>query len=59
MTYFDGHYGAQTVFSGAVPASGDIVLTGLTDEALPFPFPAYAVSVDNKRLGPSTSPKNR
>ncbi len=51
VTYFDGHYGAQTVFSGAVPASGDIVLTGLNNKALPFPFPAYAVSVDNKRLG--------
>ena len=53
VTYFDGHYGAQAVFSGAVPASGDIVLTGITDTALPssYPFPAYTVSVDDKRLG--------
>jgi beta-lactamase regulating signal transducer with metallopeptidase domain/thiol-disulfide isomerase/thioredoxin len=53
VTYIDGHYGAQTVFSGAVPASGDIVLTGITDRAPPssYPFPAYSVSVDDKRLG--------
>lgn len=53
VTYFDGHYGAQGVFSGAVPASGDIVLPGLTDAAPPssYPFPPYTVSVDDKRLG--------
>ena len=53
VTYFDGHYGAQPVFSGAVPASGDIVLTGITDTApsSSYPYPAYTVSVDDKRLG--------
>ncbi len=53
VTYFDGHYGAEVVFSGAVPVSGDIVLTGITDTALPssYPYPAYTVSVDDKRLG--------
>ncbi|MHC5540492.1 TlpA family protein disulfide reductase, partial [Singulisphaera rosea] len=53
VTYFDGHYGTQVVYSGAVPASGDIELTGLTDKAQPswFPYPAYTVSVDKKRLG--------
>jgi thiol-disulfide isomerase/thioredoxin len=53
ITYFDSHYGAQTVFSGSVPASGDIVLTGITDKALPssYPLPAYTVSVDDQRLG--------
>jgi beta-lactamase regulating signal transducer with metallopeptidase domain/thiol-disulfide isomerase/thioredoxin len=53
VTYFDDHYGSQTVFSGALPASGDIVLTGITDTAPPssYPFPAYTVSVDDKRLG--------
>jgi thiol-disulfide isomerase/thioredoxin len=53
VTYFDGHYGTQSVFSGAVPASGDIVLTGITDTAPPssYPLPAYTVGVDAKRLG--------
>ncbi|HEY2250201.1 MAG TPA: M56 family metallopeptidase, partial [Planctomycetaceae bacterium] len=50
---FDGHYGSQVVFSGAVPASGDIVLTGITDKEPPLslPFGAYSVSVDGKQLG--------
>lgn len=53
VSYLDPHYGARTVFSGAVPDSGDIVLTGLTDRPLPswFPFPPYAVSVGDKRVG--------
>ena len=34
VTYFDGHYGAQVVFSGALPASGDVMLSGITDTAL-------------------------
>jgi thiol-disulfide isomerase/thioredoxin len=53
VTFFDGHYGSQVVFSGPVPSSGEIVLTGLTDKELPssYPYPAYTVSVDDKRLG--------
>jgi beta-lactamase regulating signal transducer with metallopeptidase domain/thiol-disulfide isomerase/thioredoxin len=53
VTYFDGHYGAQTVSSGAVPESGEIVLTGITDTGPPssYPFPPYTVSVDEMRLG--------
>jgi beta-lactamase regulating signal transducer with metallopeptidase domain len=51
--YFDGHYGSQVVFDGPVPASGDIVLSRITDKA-PLTWPAslaYAVSCDGKRLG--------
>lgn len=51
--YFDGHYGSQLVFDGPVPASGDIVLSSITDKA-PLTWPrslAYAVSCDGKRLG--------
>ena len=52
VTYFDGHYGSQVVFSGTVPESGDIVLTGITDAKLPsYPFSPYRVSVDDKPLG--------
>jgi thiol-disulfide isomerase/thioredoxin len=53
VTYFDGHYGSLPVFSGTVPASGDIVLAGITDTALPssYQFPAYTVSALDKRLG--------
>lgn len=52
VTRFDGHYGAQVVFSGDVPESGEIVLRGVTDEKLPgHSMPAYQVSVDGKRLG--------
>ena len=51
--YFDGHYGSQLVFDGPVSASGDIVLSGITDKAhLTWPRSlAYAVSCDGKRLG--------
>ncbi len=51
--YFDGHYGSLVVFDGPVPASGDIVLSGITDKAhLTWPRSlAYAVSCDGKRLG--------
>ena len=49
---FDGHYGAQEVFSGAVPESGEVVLTGITDVTLPaYSFPPYQVSVDGERIG--------
>ncbi len=53
VTYFDGHYGAHTVFKGAVPATGEIVLTGLTDKSLPssYLYPAYTVEIDNRRVG--------
>lgn len=53
VTYFDGHFGAHVVFSGAASASGEIVLTDITDAPLPpwYPYAAYTVSVDEKRLG--------
>ncbi len=52
ITRFDGHYGAQAVFSGAVPESGEVVLTGITDVTLPaYSFPPYQVSVDGERIG--------
>lgn len=45
-------YGAQVVFSGAVPESGEIALTAITDAKLPgFSSPLYQVSVDGNRLG--------
>ena len=51
--YFDGHYGSQVVFDGPVPASGDIVLSGITDK-VPSAFSAnlaYTVSCEGERLG--------
>ncbi|MFN7450593.1 MAG: M56 family metallopeptidase [Pirellula sp.] len=51
--YFDGHYGSQLVFDGPVPASGDIVLSGITDKA-PLTWSssvAYTVSCEGKSLG--------
>ena len=61
VTYFDGHYGAQTVFSGAVPASGDIVLTGITDKArLVVPVSLRIRSaLKTSGWGPLASPKSR
>ena len=53
VEYYDGHYGAQTVFSGTVPESGEIVLTGITDKAMwpLFENRAYTVRIDEKILG--------
>ena len=51
--YFDGHYGSQVVFDGPVPASGDIVLSGITDK-VPSALSAnlaYTVSCEGERLG--------
>lgn len=52
--WFDGHYGSLTVFSGRVPASGELRLEGLTDR-VPSSDPDYArpytVSVDDRQLG--------
>jgi len=40
------------VFSGVVPESGEIVLSGITDAKLPeLPLAPYQVSIDGKRLG--------
>ncbi len=53
VDYYDGHYGAQTVFSGIVPESGAIVLTGITDKAM-WPLyenRAYTIRIDEKILG--------
>jgi thiol-disulfide isomerase/thioredoxin len=52
ITYYDGHYGALDVFSGIVPASGDIELKGITDKAVSStPQRSYVVTVDGNRLG--------
>jgi thiol-disulfide isomerase/thioredoxin len=53
INYFDGHYGSQVVFEGNVPASGDIVLSGITDKVPSSSRPnrAYSVSLQGKRLG--------
>jgi thiol-disulfide isomerase/thioredoxin len=53
VTYYDGHYGSQVVFSGAVPESGEIVLAGITDKIprTSASHPPYTVNVNGKRLG--------
>jgi thiol-disulfide isomerase/thioredoxin/protocatechuate 3,4-dioxygenase beta subunit len=53
ISRFDSHYGAQVVFNGLVPASGDIELTGITDRKLPstYQLPAYNVRVDDRLVG--------
>ena len=52
VSRFDGHYGFQSVFSGAVPESGEIVLSGITDAKLPeYSFAPYRLTVDGQRLG--------
>ncbi|HEY4261820.1 MAG TPA: thioredoxin-like domain-containing protein [Schlesneria sp.] len=52
ITYYDGHYGSLDVFSGIVPASGDIELKGITDKAVSSTAQrSYVVTVDGKRLG--------
>lgn len=53
VSYFDGHYGSQIVFEGPVPASGDIVLSGITDKvpSTARANRAYSVACEGKRLG--------
>ena len=53
ISYFDGHYGSQVVFEGAVPASGDIVLSGITDKVPSSSRRnhAYSVNLQGKWLG--------
>src|SRR5690606_35041127 len=53
VSYFDGHYGSQKVFEGVVPASGDVVLAGITDKvpSTSKPDRAYSVICEGKRLG--------
>ena len=53
VAYYDGHYGELTVFSGTVPESGEIVLTGITDKAMwsSYENRAYTVRIDEKVLG--------
>ncbi len=52
ITWHDGHYGSLDVFSGIVPASGDIELNGITDKvASSTPQRSYVVTVDGNRLG--------
>jgi RNA polymerase sigma factor (sigma-70 family) len=53
VEYQGGHYGAQVVFAGKIPKSGEITLKGLTDQVPSF-CPnriAYAVTVDRERVG--------
>src|SRR5207302_5582723 len=48
----DGHYGKLVVFSGTVPDSGDVTLTGLTDRVPDSSSGrSYIVTVDNEQLG--------
>ena len=52
VSYFDGHYGLLPVFSGKVPASGELVLKDITDRrAYDGTMSPYSVNVDDKRLG--------
>ena len=50
---FDGHYGSQPVFSGSIPESGEIHLTGITDRKPPSASsrPVYYVAVGEESLG--------
>lgn len=50
---FDGHYGSQPVFSGTVPESGEILLTGITDRKPPSASsrPVYYVAIGEESLG--------
>jgi RNA polymerase sigma factor (sigma-70 family) len=48
----DGHYGLLSVFTGRVPASGEIRLEGLTDRVASHGFDRpYSVSVDGRQVG--------
>jgi thiol-disulfide isomerase/thioredoxin len=52
VSFFDGHHGSLPVFSGRVPASGEVRLEGLTDRVFSSePERPYTVSVDNRRVG--------
>jgi beta-lactamase regulating signal transducer with metallopeptidase domain/thiol-disulfide isomerase/thioredoxin len=51
--YYDGHYGSLPVFEGAVPESGEITLTDITD-AQPAPDVTrtpYSVSLNQETIG--------
>lgn len=52
VTRYDGHYGSQVVFSGAVPESGEIMLTDITDAKLSDAHaPPYQVRIGDQYLG--------
>jgi thiol-disulfide isomerase/thioredoxin len=53
VTYQGTHYGEQVVFKGRAPASGEVLLKGLTDRVPSFcpEQSAYAVTVGGKRVG--------
>src|SRR5262249_32678581 len=52
VTYFDGHYGNLTVFSGEIPAAGELTLAGITDRATgDTAIKPYTVTVGGERLG--------
>ncbi len=53
VEYQGGHYGAQLVFAGKIPKSGEVTLKDLTDQVPSF-CPnriAYAVTVGRERVG--------
>ncbi|MEI8379593.1 MAG: TlpA disulfide reductase family protein [Planctomycetota bacterium] len=53
VTYYDGHYGSHLVFTGLIPASGDIELANIADTP-PRTWSTlapYTVQIDDKRLG--------
>jgi thiol-disulfide isomerase/thioredoxin len=52
--YYDGHYGSLPVFSGEIPASGEIEIANLTDRKLSLAGwnrGPYSVRVDERTLG--------
>jgi thiol-disulfide isomerase/thioredoxin len=52
VKWFDGHYGSLTIFDGAVPDDGVVVLEGISDEVpTEVPFGPYSVEVDGEGLG--------
>ncbi|HEX7378050.1 MAG TPA: redoxin family protein, partial [Pirellulales bacterium] len=53
VTRYDGHYGSQVVFSGAVPESGEIMLAGISDAKSSDAHapPPYQVRMGDQYLG--------
>ena len=51
--YYDGHYGSLPVFEGAVPESGEITLTDITDAqpAADVTRTPYSVRLDKETIG--------
>jgi RNA polymerase sigma factor (sigma-70 family) len=52
VEYYDGHYGNLVVYSGTIPASGDLTLQGITDRVpLSLSERPYTVTAESEQLG--------